>query len=142
MGILRGTGTKVIVLAACLGWVGTAYAACNGPQALVAQLRAHPSTETAVTLGSWYASHNQLDCAIEVFRGALRRDPKSAQLHYLIGLAFVVEKKPTEAQAELQRSIQLEPDVLKPHIMLATIYTMTGKRTEAEGEWRMTISPR
>ncbi len=140
MGILRGTGTKVIVLAACLGWVGTAYAACNGPQALVAQLRAHPSTETAVTLGSWYASHNQLDCAIEVFRGALRRDPKSAQLHYLIGLAFVVEKKPTEAQAELQRSIQLEPDVLKPHIMLATIYTMTGKRTEAEGEWRKALA--
>jgi tetratricopeptide (TPR) repeat protein len=140
MGILRRVGTKVFLLAACLGCAGSAYAACTGPQALVAQLRAHPTADNAVTLGSWYASHQQFDCAIEVFRSGLKHDPKSAQLHYLTGLALVAEKRPDEAQTELEQSARLDPEVLKPHIVLATVYEETGKRAEAEDQWRKALA--
>lgn len=139
MGNLRGTGTKVFLLAACLGCAGAAHAACNGPQAMVARLRAHPTTDNAVTLGGWYASHDQFSCAIEVFRAALRRDPRSAQLHYLAGLALIAERRPAEAQAELEQSVSLDPDVLKPHIMLATVYAATGNHSAAETQWRKAL---
>lgn len=139
MGNLRGAGTKIFLLAACMGCAEMAHAVCNGPQAMVAQLRAHPTTENAVTLGSWYASHQQFDCAIQVFREGVRRDARSAQLHYLIGLAYVAEKKPAEAQAALQQSIRLEPEVLKPHLLLATVYDLTGRHAEAEEQWRQAL---
>src|SRR5258708_37997421 len=110
MGILRGPATNGLLLAACLGLAGTAHAACNGPQALVAQLRAHPTTDNAVKLGSWYATHQQFDCAAETLRAALKTDPKSAQLHYLVGLALIEGKHADDAIVELQKSIQLAPD--------------------------------
>jgi tetratricopeptide (TPR) repeat protein len=128
-------GTKVFLLAACLGCAGTAHAACSGPQALVTQWRAHPSSEVAIELGGWYASNHQFDCALEVFRSALRRDPKSAQLHYLTGLALVAQRQPAAAQAELERSAQLDPSVLKPHLVLAMLYAGMGNHAAADAQW-------
>lgn len=140
MGNLRGMGTKVCLLAACLACAGTARAACNGPQALVAQWRAHPSSEAAVDLGSWYASHHEFDCALEVFRAGLRRDPKSAQLHYLAGLALVTQRQPAAAQAELERSAQLDPAALKPHLLLAILYAGMGNHAAADAQWRKVLA--
>lgn len=140
MGNLRGMGTKVFLLAACLGCAGTARAVCNGPQALVAQWRAHPSSEIAVNLGGWYASQNQFDCALEVFRAGLRRDPKSAQLHYLTGLALVAQRQPAAAQAELERSAQLDPTALKPHLLLAVLYGGMGNHPAADAQWRKALA--
>src|ERR1039458_5254771 len=62
MGIQRGRGAKWILLAACIGFAGSAHAACTGPQAIVARVRAHPTTENSILLGSWFASHRQLEC--------------------------------------------------------------------------------
>ena len=140
MGNLRGMGTKVFLLAACLACAGTAHAACNGPQALVTKWRAHPTSEVAVELGSWYASHHQFDCAVEVFHSALRRDPKSAQLHYLTGLALVAQRQPAAAQAELERSAQLDPTVIKPHLLLAMLYAGMGNHPAADAQWSKALS--
>ena len=139
MGILRGPGTNGLLLAACLGLATTAHAACNGPQPLVAQLHAHPTTENAVKLGSWYATHQQFDCAAETLRGALKTDPKSAQLHYLVGLALIEGKHPGEAIDELQKSTALAPDQAPPRLLLATVYEKAGKHAEAEEQWKQSL---
>jgi tetratricopeptide (TPR) repeat protein len=140
VGILDRAGTKWVLLATCLGTVATAHAACTGPQPLVTKLHAHPTTENAVVLGSWYASHKQFDCAVETFRGALKADPNSAQLHYLEGLALAGGSHPSEAIPALKESIRLDPQVIKPHLMLAYLYDEAGRHTDAEEQWRQSLA--
>jgi Flp pilus assembly protein TadD len=131
------------VLAIVSGFAATAHAACSGPDALVAMLKAHPTTDNAVLLGSYYASHRQFDCAIATFRAALKSDPKSAQLHYLVGLASVDGNRPADALPELQRAVDLDPAVIKPHLLLAFLYDQAGNHQEAEEQFRvaLTIDP-
>lgn len=136
---LRGLGSQAVLLVACFGCAGQAYAACNGPQSLVAPLQAHPTAQRAIALGSWYASHNQYACAADVFRVGLKVDPNNAQLHYLDGLALVFLKRPAEAIPELKKSIDLAPDELKPRLMLASAYDDTNQPAQAEAEWRETL---
>jgi tetratricopeptide (TPR) repeat protein len=118
----------------------SAHAACNGPATLVAKLKAHPIADNAVVLGSWYASHKQFDCASDTFRTALKSDPKSAQLHYLNGLALLALRRTDEAQAELENSARLEPGVIKPHLLLASIYEDQGKQPQAEEQWHLALA--
>ena len=137
---LRGLGTQGLLLVAGMGVAGQAHAACNGPQALVAQLRTHPTAEKAANLGNWYATRHQFDCAVEAFRVGLKAEPRSAQLHYLTGLALVAQKQVAQAIPELQKSIQLDPSAVKPHIVLASVYDSANRPDQAEHEWRQALA--
>lgn len=140
MSSLRSPGIKCLLLAACLGCAGSARAACNGPQDMVAKMRAHPTVDHSILLGSWYASHQQLPCAIDTFGAGLKTEPRSAQLHYLLGLSFIAAKLPNQALPELEKSIEIEPQVLKPRLALASLYDQMGKSDQAEREWREAIA--
>lgn len=111
---------------------------------MVADLKAHPSADKAIMLGSWYAAHQQFDCAIETFHTGLQLDPNSAQLHYLTGIALLAQKRTPEAILELQRSAELQPNVIKPHYVLATIYQDIGDAAQAQAEWKkvLTLDPK
>jgi tetratricopeptide (TPR) repeat protein len=137
--IRPGVGLAAGVLAGVLGLAASAHAACNGPAALVGRLKAHPTTDNAVVLGSWYAGHKQFECAVETFRAALTRDPKSAQLHYLHGLALLALRRTPDAESEIEQSARLEPGVIKPHLLLASIYQDQGKQQAAEEQWRLAL---
>jgi tetratricopeptide (TPR) repeat protein len=137
--IRPGAGLAAGLLAGLMGVAGSAHAACNGPAALVTRLKAHPTTDDAVALGSWYAGHKQFDCAVETFRAALKNDPKSAQVHYLDGLALLGLRRTAEAQAEVEESARLEPRVIKPHLLLASLYQEQGKGQAAEEQWHLAL---
>ena len=139
--LFRRDGIAGFLVAGSAGLCATARAApahagCSGPQALVAKLKAQPTTENAVVLGSWYASNKRLDCAISTFRAALKGEPDSAQLHYLVGLAYFTSNQLAEALPELQRAVQLDPEVIKPHLLLALVLDQSGKHQDAELQWR------
>jgi tetratricopeptide (TPR) repeat protein len=129
----------VSLAAGFLGLAASAHAACNGPASLVASLKTHPTSEKAVALGSWYASHKQFACATETFTAALKNDPKSAQLHYLNGLALLAQRRSDAAQREVEESARLEPGVIKPHLLLASIYQDEGNQRGAEEQWRLAL---
>jgi tetratricopeptide (TPR) repeat protein len=118
----------------------SAYAACTGPQALETNRRAHPTTANAIQLGGWFAGHKQFQCAVETFQTALKVDPGSAQLNYLEALALVGAGKPAAAIPLLQESIRLQPDVLKPHLLLATIEDHSGNPDQADAEWKKALA--
>jgi tetratricopeptide (TPR) repeat protein len=107
---------------------------------MMAKLRAQPTSENAVILGSWFASNKQFECAVDTFRNALKADPKSAQLHYLVGLALVGARHSSEAMADLRESIRLQPDVIKPHLVLADLYEQSGKSSEADKQWKLALA--
>lgn len=136
----RGAGFAALMLAGISGFTLPAQAACNGPAALVAKFKAHPTTDNAVVLGSWYASHKQFDCAVAAFRAGLKSDPKSAQLHYLTGLAEVDGNHVAAALPELERAAELDPAVIKPHLLLAFVYDQAGKHTEAEEQFHKALA--
>ncbi|HEY2860500.1 MAG TPA: tetratricopeptide repeat protein [Terracidiphilus sp.] len=136
----RSTGPKLCLAAGVLGCAAAAHGACTGPQALVAQMRAQPTGDNAGVLGSWYASHQQFDCALDVFRAGLKADPQSAQLHYVTGLTLAALKRPDDAITELKTSTELDGSALKPHIILASLYDESNKPEDAEREWRKAFS--
>jgi len=139
MGELYGLSTRGIVLAVCLSFAGEAHAACTAPPPLDAKLRAHPTVENAIAVGNWFATHQQFGCAVESFRGALKSDPNSAQLHYLEGLALSAWGHPTEAVSTLQEAVRLDPKVIKPHLVLASVLEQTGRPAEAEEQWKIAL---
>jgi tetratricopeptide (TPR) repeat protein len=139
MSILRGRGTQFILLAAGMALAGTAQAACTGPQALTGRLRAHPTSENAILLGSWFAVHKQYGCAVETFHGALKTSPGSAQLHYLEGLALIGWGHTDEAVPDLQESIRLDSKLIEPHLTLANLYDQTAQRVLAEEQWKQAL---
>lgn len=140
MGNRLGAKFAGCVLAIVSGFAATAHAACTGPAELVTKLKAHPTTDNAVLLGSWFASHKQFDCAAATFQAALKGDPNSAQLHYLAGLAFFDSNRNAEALPELQKAIEIDPQVIKPHEVLAFVLEQTGKRQEAEQQWHEALA--
>jgi len=140
MGIQRGPCTQGVLLSACLYLAVTAHASCTGPQELTAALRAHPTTENAIQLGSWFAAHKQFDCAADTFRAAQKSDPDSAQLHYLEGLALLGSGNESAAIPAVQQAIQLQPEVIKPHLLLANLYEHSRKPAEAEEQWRKALA--
>jgi Flp pilus assembly protein TadD len=140
MSSLRRPGLKSLLLAALLGYAGAAHAVCTGPEAMVAKLHAHPGAESAVPLGSWYADHRQFACAIEVFQAGLKAEPRSAQLHYLLGLSLITDNRSAEGIPEVEQSAALDPTAIKPHLLLGSLYEDHGNSSLAEGEWRRALA--
>ena len=164
MGLSRGMKVQGVLLAALIGAStnGSAQASpsagsaansagtknraasehsiCAMPPAMAAKMQGHPNSEASIALGGWFASHRQFGCAVDTFRAAVKADPKSAQLHYLEGLALVGAERPTEAIAALREAIRLEPQIEKPHLMLAYIYDHNRKQPEAEEQWKQALA--
>ncbi len=131
-------------LAVCLAASGLAHADCAGPPALQARMRSHPDAGAFVELGTWFGDRHQYACAIQAYRDALKFDPKSPQLQYLIGLTLYFSDHAEEAVAPLRQSIGLSPEVLKPHLILGAALDQLHRGDEARAEWlaALKIDPR
>ena len=105
------------------------------PAALQAKLQAQPKPDTYTESGIWYANHRKYACAVEAYRSALQLEPKSAEFTYLLGLNLLRKGDASGAVKPLQQSIELKPDVLKPHLLLATTLEQLNRAVEARTEW-------
>lgn len=121
------------------GLTAPASSACTRPPAIAARLKAHPDAPTWTELGNWYGDHKQFACAQQAFRSALRLDPNSAQVNYLLGLSLYESQDFNDAIPPLQRSIHADSTVLKPHLLLASIYSRLAQPADAEPEWRAAL---
>ncbi len=119
-------------------------ASCAPPSAILTKLSAHPDADTYVELGSWFGDRHQYACAVDAYRAALKVEPGSAKLSYLLGLALYFANQPDQAVGALQQSIQLMPEELKPHIILARVLSQLRHPEEAKTEWEaaLKIDPR
>ena len=109
--------------------------ACAPPAALQARLRAHPDAETYDQAGLWYANRAKFGCAVEAYRAALEREPRSADLLYALGLNLVRKGDIAGAVNPLRQSVELEPGILRPHLLLATALEQLNRSSEARTEW-------
>lgn len=128
-----------LVIAPCLCATLCFGTACVGPPELQAKLRTQAETETYIQLGTWFGDHRQYECAVEAFRAGLKLEPGSAQLYYLVGLSLYSSGHYEEAVIALQQSIQLIPEVLKPHLLLAMALDRLHRLPEAKAEWETAL---
>jgi len=129
-----------LVLAACLvaPALAGASASCAGPQTLEAKVQAHPDAPAYSELGIWFGDHHQYGCAVEAFRAALKFEPASAPLYYLVGLSLYSSGHAEEAVSALRQSIQLQ-DAVKPHLILGAAYQQLHRNAEAKAEWETAL---
>lgn len=127
--------SSLIALLAVLLAAGPARAACTGPAALETKIKTHPTAQSYGELGNWFGDQKQFACAAQAFKSAVRLMPKSAQLNYLLGLAYYESEKFDQAVPPLQRSVELDSSALKPHILLATAFMRLSQPQDAAPEW-------
>jgi Flp pilus assembly protein TadD len=102
---------------------------------LQARLQTQPKADTYAEAGMWYGDHGQYACAVGAYRDALKREPKSAQFLYLLGLNLLRKGDFSDAVKPLQQSIEIKPDVLKAHLLLASALEELHRPAEARNEW-------
>lgn len=129
-----------LILAVCLAASLAASAACTGPQSLEARFHAHPSDVQAyIELGTWFGDHRNYDCATQTFGAALKLEPGSAQLYYLVGLSLYSSGQLEQSIEPLKKSIFLLPEVIKPHLLLGTVYDQLHRSDEAKAQWQAAL---
>jgi Flp pilus assembly protein TadD len=131
--------TTVLVIAACLRASLFAEDACAGPQALEAKLHLHADADAYTELATWFGEHHRYDCAAEAYRSALKFEPGSAELYYLVGLSLYSSGRPDVAVDALQQSIFLMPEVLKPRLILAATLDQLQRSEDAKIQWEAAL---
>lgn len=121
----------VAVFLAC-----AARAACVGPAALEAKLRAHPDAAGFTALGEWFDSQGQYRCAVDSYRSAGKHNPNSAHLLELLGSSLYSSGDAAAAIDPLRQSIALSPNLVGPHLKLAAALERLQKKEDAKAEWQ------
>jgi len=94
-------------------------------------------------LGLSYLGHNEsagYAQAIPEFRAELERNKNDFRSHYMLGYVALKQRGFSEAEAELQRAIALEPRDLQSLLELAEVYDNTNRLAEEESMLRKAIS--
>ena len=126
----------VLVLSEPLALAATS---CVASPELQARIRTNPSADAYMNLGESFASRKDFTCAADAFASAFRLQPTSASVAYLWGLSLSLAGEQEKAVGPLQEAIQLDPNDLRPHLLLAAVSDRRHKPVEAEAEWRKAL---
>jgi tetratricopeptide (TPR) repeat protein len=80
-------------------------------------------------------TENKFDDAVQrVRRDLLEKNPQSAPGHFLLGKIFAIQKKNPEAEAELKKAIEIDPNLEVAQRLLIAIYMGNGELPQAVSE--------
>jgi tetratricopeptide (TPR) repeat protein len=109
-----------------------AYVKAGRSTELETRLRARNDGVARYMLGlAEFADPGTVEKAIDELRAAAELLPRSAEVHYRLGLALVESERFEPALPPLQRAVQLEPAKLAVQLPLARALARTGHRDEA-----------
>lgn len=80
-------------------------------------------------------SLGDLEGAIQEYQKAQEADPQSSLLYLSLASVFIQKDKQAQAIKELKRSIELDPEAVHPHALLALVYSASGKPDLAAEEY-------
>jgi tetratricopeptide (TPR) repeat protein len=107
---------------------GSGLAAANAPAAApvnMGQLTNDINNAIALSKGG------DTDGAIAAYEAILARTPQIPLVHYNLGTLYKKKGDAARAQAELQKSVELDPSFVDGYVGLGTLLAETGKRPEA-----------
>lgn len=105
----------------------------------VADLSTDVSVEAHLAAGRFHESQSQISLALEQYRAALARDPKSAVAHNGIGVCLMRQAKYDQAERHLRVAVQAMPDRAHFRNNLAFCYLSQRKWSDAEAELRKAL---
>lgn len=112
---------------------------CTPPPSLKAKLHARATAELYSQLGAWFGEHKRFECAADAYEDALKLKPGSSRLTYLLGLNLFSGGHAGAAIAPLKESIAIAPNVLQPHVILASAFEKLQRNSEANAEWQVAL---
>ena len=89
--------------------------------------------------GVYYEDVGELKKASSEYRKALEEDPDSALLHLNLASICIKDNDAAQAEAQLKQAIDLAPDSVEPHAILALVYTAQNKTELAAGEYTVAL---
>jgi len=101
-----------------------------------AELKIDPSNAGAeYVLGELARKDQNWEEAIQHFTKASKLDPRFGDAYLGLGQSLIAAKRFSEAIAPLEDAVKLEPANPAAHYNLATAYSRTGKKAEADKEF-------
>jgi tetratricopeptide (TPR) repeat protein len=73
----------------------------------------------------------KLDDIVRGFSGSLEKEPRNAQLHYLLGLVYGLQEKPAEARQSFERALEVSPEAVPAIMELVNLDLREGKTAAA-----------
>src|SRR5215470_8192603 len=130
------------ILFSATAWIWTAsiaQAACIGPAALEANVRANPDAKSFTVLGEWFDARHQYQCAVESYRSALKHASSSGHIFELLGWSLYSAGDQEGAVSALRQSIRFAASALGPHLKLAVVLEELQRKDEAKAEWQRAL---
>ncbi|MGA8741899.1 MAG: tetratricopeptide repeat protein [Terracidiphilus sp.] len=118
----------------------TANASCTVPTPMKANLERQPTAENFTRLGEWFGGQKQFQCAAKAFASAVKLRPDSASLTYMWGLSLYSAGQIDEAIGPLRQAARLDPQDVRPHLVLGEALDQINQTANAEGEWRAALA--
>ncbi len=129
----------LLLIATALRLTAITFAACTPPPSLQSRLKSGASADLYGELGSYFGDHREYACAAQAYESAVKLAPNSSRFQYLLGLSLHFSGQSQAAIAPLQRSIELAPGVLKPHLVLAEALEQVGRFEDASIHWHSAL---
>lgn len=126
---LIGARTLVLAGAAALGLA--LMAGCHGE-----------SVNDYLRAGDAAMQNTQLPQAEQNYQAAAKAAPNDPRVHIALGNLYVFEQKPTLAQPEFMRVLELEPGNAAAHSALGGLYESEGQMGAAEEQYRAAVALR
>ena len=92
---------------------------------------------TQLSAAAEHLQQGRAEQTIRECKGVLATDPRSAQAHMLLGLAYLAQgsiDRIADAKAELQQALDLDPELLWARFYLARLYLEQGLAEKAQGQ--------
>ncbi|MGD0546492.1 MAG: tetratricopeptide repeat protein, partial [Terracidiphilus sp.] len=116
------------------------YGACTAPPALLARVKNQPTAENYSQLGSWFGGRKQFACAADAYSSAVKIEPDSASLNFMLGLSLFSAGQDNKAIAPLLKSARLNSNDVRPHLTLGAALDRLKEIEAAESEWRAALA--
>jgi len=91
--------------------------------------------EPFIELAHLYLNENQPEKAVPYLSQSIAIHPNVSKAHEELGKAYSLLKRLPEAQAELEKAVDLSPQAPNLHCMLASIYRKRGLADKAKAEY-------
>ncbi len=92
---------------------------------------AEPGAQSAYLMGNFSLQNGETDKAIDYFNEAIslyETQEQKVDCYYMLGLAYQLEQKYSEARSAALQAIKIHPDCGKAYILIGDLYANSGNR--------------
>lgn len=137
-----GVSNEMYVLILAFTLATSFQASAQARRSSAPPVASHPEDQDAKSLfeqGQNAHERGNLNSAVKLYSGAIQKDPTRYQVYYQRAVALIALERSSEAESDLRKTIELEPDFPKAHRALGRLLLDRGITDEAEQEFERAL---